>query len=240
MRIDRSYCSNQNTWPENHPQCIVVHNTDNFAAGADARALGGDVYHQRKQQHGGNGEGRGDGRGAAPERAALALVGGVADARWRYGRAGGGHLLDGGAAGEGARAIDVRLVRRGLGVDRCYRGLLGRRIGRCVRRQVAEPLRAGLEQALVYLRGGRGGDAADGHADDRARQSDLGRQGKRRRRGKAARYDRGYREVPKEALLVRAVLILPACQARSPLVVMHVAETLGPTLVPKDRITLSM
>ena len=39
MRIDRSYCSNQNTWPENHPQCIVVHNTDNFAAGADARAL---------------------------------------------------------------------------------------------------------------------------------------------------------------------------------------------------------
>ncbi len=28
MRIDRSYCSNQNTWPENHPQCIVVHNTD--------------------------------------------------------------------------------------------------------------------------------------------------------------------------------------------------------------------
>lgn len=38
MRIDRSYCSNQNTWPENHPQCIVVHNTDNFAAGADARA----------------------------------------------------------------------------------------------------------------------------------------------------------------------------------------------------------
>ena len=39
MRIDRSYCSNQNTWPENHPQCIVVHNTDNFAAGADARDL---------------------------------------------------------------------------------------------------------------------------------------------------------------------------------------------------------
>lgn len=38
MRVDRSYCSNQNTWSENHPQCIVVHNTDNFAAGADARA----------------------------------------------------------------------------------------------------------------------------------------------------------------------------------------------------------
>ena len=170
--------------------------------------------------------------------AALALVGGVADARWRYGRAGGGHLLDGGAAGEGARAIDARLVRRGLCVDR--RGLLGRRIGRCVRRQVAELLRAGLEQALVYLRGGRGGDAADGHADDRARQADLGRQGKRRRRGKTARYDRRDREVPEEALLVSAVLILPACQARSPLVAMHVAETLGPTLVPKDRITLSM
>lgn len=38
MRIDRRYCSNQNTWPENHLQCIVVHNTDNFVAGADARA----------------------------------------------------------------------------------------------------------------------------------------------------------------------------------------------------------
>lgn len=24
MRVDRSYCSNQNTWSENHPQCIVV------------------------------------------------------------------------------------------------------------------------------------------------------------------------------------------------------------------------
>lgn len=46
MRIDRSYCSNQNTWPENHPQCIVVHNTDNFAAGADARA------HARAQYQG--------------------------------------------------------------------------------------------------------------------------------------------------------------------------------------------
>ena len=41
MRVDRSYCSNQNTWSENHPQCIVVHNTDNFAAGADARAHAG-------------------------------------------------------------------------------------------------------------------------------------------------------------------------------------------------------
>lgn len=30
MRVDRSYCSNQNTWSENHPQCIVVHNTDNL------------------------------------------------------------------------------------------------------------------------------------------------------------------------------------------------------------------
>mgnify|MGYP004506375299 FL=1 len=46
MRIDRSYCSNQNTWPENHPQCIVVHNTDNFAVGADARA------HARAQYQG--------------------------------------------------------------------------------------------------------------------------------------------------------------------------------------------
>jgi N-acetylmuramoyl-L-alanine amidase CwlA len=46
MRVDRSYCSNQNTWSENHPQCIVVHNTDNFAAGADARA------HARAQYQG--------------------------------------------------------------------------------------------------------------------------------------------------------------------------------------------
>ena len=37
--VDRSYCSNQNTWSENHPQCIVVHNTDNFAAGADAARM---------------------------------------------------------------------------------------------------------------------------------------------------------------------------------------------------------
>ena len=46
MRVDRSYCSNQNTWTENHPQCIVVHTTDNFAAGADARA------HARAQYQG--------------------------------------------------------------------------------------------------------------------------------------------------------------------------------------------
>ena len=44
MRIDRSYLGNQNTYAENNPKCIVVHNTDNFAAGADARA------HARAQQ----------------------------------------------------------------------------------------------------------------------------------------------------------------------------------------------
>lgn len=38
MKIDRSYISSQNTYPYNNPQCIVVHNTDNFAAGANARA----------------------------------------------------------------------------------------------------------------------------------------------------------------------------------------------------------
>ena len=37
MKIDRSFISNQNTYEENDPRCIVVHNTDNFRAGADAR-----------------------------------------------------------------------------------------------------------------------------------------------------------------------------------------------------------
>ena len=47
MRIDRSYLGNQNTYAENNPKCIVVHNTDNFAAGADARA-------HARAQHDGN------------------------------------------------------------------------------------------------------------------------------------------------------------------------------------------
>ena len=47
MRIDRTYISNQNTYAENDPRCIVVHNTDNFAAGANARA-------HAKAQHDGN------------------------------------------------------------------------------------------------------------------------------------------------------------------------------------------
>ena len=47
MRIDRSYISNQNTYAENDPRCIVVHNTDNFAAGANALA-------HAKAQHDGN------------------------------------------------------------------------------------------------------------------------------------------------------------------------------------------
>lgn len=46
MRIDRSYISDQNTYAENDPRCIVVHNTDNFAAGADALA------HARAQYNG--------------------------------------------------------------------------------------------------------------------------------------------------------------------------------------------
>lgn len=37
MKIDRSYISDQNTYAENDPRCIVVHNTDNFRAGADAK-----------------------------------------------------------------------------------------------------------------------------------------------------------------------------------------------------------
>lgn len=47
MRIDRSYLGNQNTYAKNNPKCIVVHNTDNFAAGADARA-------HARAQHDGN------------------------------------------------------------------------------------------------------------------------------------------------------------------------------------------
>ena len=47
MRIDRTYISNQNTYAENDPRCIVVHNTDNFAAGANALA-------HAKAQHDGN------------------------------------------------------------------------------------------------------------------------------------------------------------------------------------------
>lgn len=47
MRIDRSLISNTNTYSENEPQCIVVHNTDNFAAGANA-------YAHAKAQHDGN------------------------------------------------------------------------------------------------------------------------------------------------------------------------------------------
>ena len=30
MKIDRSYISSKNTYPYNNPQCIAVHNTDNF------------------------------------------------------------------------------------------------------------------------------------------------------------------------------------------------------------------
>lgn len=47
MKIDRSLISNTNTYAENDPRCIVVHNTDNFAQGANARA-------HAKAQHDGN------------------------------------------------------------------------------------------------------------------------------------------------------------------------------------------
>ena len=46
MKIDKSYSSSQNTYPYNNPQCIVVHNTDNFEPTADARA------HARAQHNG--------------------------------------------------------------------------------------------------------------------------------------------------------------------------------------------
>lgn len=38
MKVNKEYVSNNNTYESNHPQYIVVHNTDNFAAGADASA----------------------------------------------------------------------------------------------------------------------------------------------------------------------------------------------------------
>ena len=47
MKIDKSYISSQNTYPDNNPQCIVVHNTDNFEPTANARA-------HARAQHDGN------------------------------------------------------------------------------------------------------------------------------------------------------------------------------------------
>ena len=47
MNINRNYISTQNTYAGNNPQYIVVHNTDNFSAGANALA-------HAKAQHNGN------------------------------------------------------------------------------------------------------------------------------------------------------------------------------------------
>jgi N-acetylmuramoyl-L-alanine amidase CwlA len=47
MNINRNYISNQNTYASNNPKYIVVHNTDNFSAGANALA-------HAKAQHNGN------------------------------------------------------------------------------------------------------------------------------------------------------------------------------------------
>lgn len=46
MKVNKNYVSNNNTYESNNPQHIVVHNTDNFAAGADAGA------HARAQYNG--------------------------------------------------------------------------------------------------------------------------------------------------------------------------------------------
>lgn len=46
MKLNKNYVSNNNTYESNNPQYIVVHNTDNFAAGADADA------HARAQYNG--------------------------------------------------------------------------------------------------------------------------------------------------------------------------------------------
>lgn len=46
MKVNKNYVSDNNTYESNNPQYIVVHNTDNFAAGADASA------HARAQYNG--------------------------------------------------------------------------------------------------------------------------------------------------------------------------------------------
>ena len=46
MEINTSYLSDHNTYKTNNPEYIVVHNTDNFSEGADARA------HASAQLHG--------------------------------------------------------------------------------------------------------------------------------------------------------------------------------------------
>lgn len=46
MKVNKEYVSDNNTYERNHSQYIVVHNTDNFAAGADASA------HARAQHNG--------------------------------------------------------------------------------------------------------------------------------------------------------------------------------------------
>lgn len=50
MNINKEYISNQNTYAENNPINIVIHNTDNFSKGADAKA-------HAKAQHDGNFQG---------------------------------------------------------------------------------------------------------------------------------------------------------------------------------------
>lgn len=47
MQINKNYTSNQNSYPENNPEYIVIHNTDNFNRTADAKA-------HARAQHDGN------------------------------------------------------------------------------------------------------------------------------------------------------------------------------------------
>ena len=46
MKVNRDFVSENNTYEGNDPRYIVVHNTDNFASGADASA------HARAQHNG--------------------------------------------------------------------------------------------------------------------------------------------------------------------------------------------
>lgn len=45
MKLNTSYISEHNTYPINKPEYIVIHNTDNFDSGADAKAHASAQYH---------------------------------------------------------------------------------------------------------------------------------------------------------------------------------------------------
>lgn len=52
MKINKQYVSNNNSYPRQNPIYIVIHNTDNYSAGANAKA-------HASAQYNGNFEGGG-------------------------------------------------------------------------------------------------------------------------------------------------------------------------------------